>query len=112
VDPDGSPHQALTWYRLDDATIVVNSLVGRRWPANLTRDGRISITVAEGPDWVAIRGRVDTVDDQPTAQADIAAMAHAYETPDEAAISIARFQGQRRVSFRVRPDRIHVEIGG
>ena len=111
VDPDGSPHQAVTWYRLDGATVVVNSLVGRRWPANLMRDGRISITVADGPDWVAIRGRVETVEDQPTAQADIAAMAHAYESPAEATISIARFRGQLRVSFRVRPDRVHTEIG-
>ena len=110
VDADGSPHQALTWYRLDGATIVVNSLVGRRWPANLERGSLVSITVSDGPDWVSIRGRVDIVAEQPIAQADIAAMALAYETPDAAGASIARFRGQRRVSFRVVPDRIHVEI--
>lgn len=110
VNADGSPHQALAWYRLDGATIVVNSLVGRRWPDNLMRDGRVSITIADGPDWVSVRGRVEVVEDQPTAQADIAAMAHAYETADEAAISIARFRGQRRITFKVRPDRIHAEI--
>lgn len=111
VDADGRPHQALAWYRLEGTTIIVNSLVGRRWPDNLQRDGRVSITIADGPDWVSVRGRVEVVEDQLTAQADIAAMAHAYETPDEAAVSIARFRGQRRISFKVRPDRIHTEIG-
>ena len=42
VDPDGSPRQAVIWYRLEDDEIVINSAVGRRWPANLLRDPRIA----------------------------------------------------------------------
>lgn len=111
IDPDGSPRQVLVWYRLDGETVVLNSLVGRRWPSNLVRDGRVSITVSHDRDWVSVDGAVDVVEDQETAQADIAAMARAYETPAEADVSIARFQGQRRVTFRVRALRTHAEIG-
>ena len=43
LDPDGAPRQAVVWYRLDGDEIVLNSAVGRRWPANLIRDARISL---------------------------------------------------------------------
>jgi PPOX class probable F420-dependent enzyme len=112
IDPDGRPRQVLTWYRLDGPTVVLNSMVGRHWPTNLVRDPRVSITVTEGPDWVSVRGMVEIVEEQSTAQADIAAMARAYETPAEAAESIARFQTQQRISFRVTPGRVHAEIEG
>ena len=111
IDPDGRPRQVLTWYRLVGDTIVVNSLVGRRWPTNLVRDPRITLTVSDGPDWVSVDGTVEVLEEQSVAQADIAAMAHAYETPADAATAIARFQTQRRISFRVTPGRVHAEIG-
>jgi PPOX class probable F420-dependent enzyme len=110
IDPEGEPHQAVVWYRLDGTTIVINSAVGRRWPRNLARDPRISFAVADGYDWVSLIGTVETIEDQAVAQADIAAMAEAYEDRDEAATSIARFRGQRRVSFRIVPRRIHEEL--
>jgi PPOX class probable F420-dependent enzyme len=110
IDPDGEPHQAVVWYLVDGTTIVVNSAVGRRWPRNLARDPRISLAVADEYDWVSVIGTVDTIQDQGVAQADIAAMAKAYEDRDEAAASIARFRGQRRVTFRIVPRRIHEEL--
>ena len=53
------------------------------------RDARISVAVsdqADGYRWVGLTGRVTVVDDQPTAQADIAEMARRYhaDDPDEA----------------------------
>ena len=48
--------------------------------------------------------------DTSTTRADIAAMAVAYDPPDEAAASIARFRTQQRISFRVIPERTHLEI--
>jgi hypothetical protein len=110
VGRDGEPHQARTWYRLEGDTIVLNSAVGRRWPTDLLDDPRINVSVADGYDWIGIGGIVEPVEDQATAQADIAAMARAYESPDEAAVSIARFRGERRISFHVRPLRIHEEF--
>ena len=47
IDPDGGPRQAVVWYLLDGDTIVINSLDGRRWPANLRRDPRISIAITD-----------------------------------------------------------------
>jgi predicted pyridoxine 5'-phosphate oxidase superfamily flavin-nucleotide-binding protein len=47
LDPDGTPRQAVVWYRLDGDEIVLNSAVGRRWPANLVRDGRVSLSIGD-----------------------------------------------------------------
>jgi PPOX class probable F420-dependent enzyme len=113
VDPDGSPRQAVIWYRFDDDSIVINSRVGRRWPANLQRDQRISVAVADQADgyrWVGLTGTVSIVDDQPTAQADIAEMARRYHADDPAkAERLIRdgFTTQRRVSFRIAIDAVH-----
>lgn len=113
VDPDGSPRQAVIWYRLDGDEIVLNSLVGRRWPSNLARDSRISVAVgdqADGYRWVGLTGRVTVVDDQPTAQADIAEMARRYHADDPAKAERLirdRFERQPRVSFRVSIDAVH-----
>jgi PPOX class probable F420-dependent enzyme len=113
IDPEGGPHQAVVWYRLDGDEVVINSAVGRRWPANLRRDPRIDLTVAEGYRFVQLRGRVSIVDDQATAQADIAEMARRYhaDEPEKAEALIRdRFTRQQRVSFRLRPDRINVDL--
>jgi PPOX class probable F420-dependent enzyme len=113
IDPDGSPRQAVLWYRLDDDEIVLNSAVGRRWPANLQRDPRISISVTDADDgyrWVGLTGTAHVITNQATAQADIAEMArryHAHE-PDEAERLIRDgFERQERISFRVTPLAVH-----
>jgi PPOX class probable F420-dependent enzyme len=107
LDPDGSPRSAVVWYSVDGDEIVVNSAVGRRWPSNLVRDPRIAFAVVDAADgyrWVGLTGSVTVIEDQPTAQADIARMArryHAHE-PDEAErIVRERFERQRRISFRL-----------
>ena len=110
TDDDGAPRQAVIWFLLDGDTIVINSLDGRRWPANLRRDHRIAIAVTDATDqsWVGLTGTVEVVDDQAQAQADIAAMARRYEEPAEAeAVIASRFSKQRRVSFRVTVSAIH-----
>ena len=109
LDPDGTPRQAVIWYRLDpDGRITVNSAEGRRWPANLRRDPRCSLAVVDGADgyaFVAVTGRVaEVIDDQDIAQADIAALARSYhaDEPEKAERLIAaHFRTQQRVSFRV-----------
>jgi PPOX class probable F420-dependent enzyme len=113
IDLDGAPRQAVIWYTLDGDDLVINSAVGRRWPANLVRDPRISVAVTDVEDgyrWVGLTGVVETVTDQPTAQADIAAMARRYhaDEPDEAERLIRdRFEHQERISFRVHALAIH-----
>ncbi|HSG86325.1 MAG TPA: TIGR03618 family F420-dependent PPOX class oxidoreductase [Candidatus Limnocylindrales bacterium] len=115
VAETGAPNQAVVWYRLDaDGTIVVNSAEGRRWPADLRRDPRVSIAIthhSDGYRWVGIRGVVEAViDDQDVAQADIAGLAHRYHRDDPAKAERLirdRFQRQHRVSFRIRPLELH-----
>jgi PPOX class probable F420-dependent enzyme len=113
TDPDGVPRQAVLWYRLEGDEIVLNSAVGRRWPANLQRDPRISIAVTDAEDgyrWVGLTGTSTAVTDQATAQADIAEMARRYHADDPAeAEQLIRdqFQRQQRISFRVAPVAVH-----
>ena len=115
IDEDGGPRQAVVWFLLDGDSIVVNSLDGRRWPTNLRRDPRISIAVTDAREqsWVGINGVAEVIEDQATAQADIAAMAHRFHAKDPAAaeaVIASRFSKQVRVSFRLRPTGIHDHI--
>lgn len=113
VDPDGAPRQAVIWYLIDGDDLVVNSAVGRRWPANLVRDPRVSAAIADRDDgyrWIGLTGTAITITDQPQAQADIAAMARHYhdDDPEQAeSIITTRFERQERISFRIRLESIH-----
>jgi PPOX class probable F420-dependent enzyme len=106
TDADGAPRQAVIWYTVTGDEIVLNSKVGRRWPSNLLRDPRMAFAVTDGVDgyrWVGLTGLVTTVEDQATAQADIAGMARRYhaDDPDKAERLIHRqFEQQTRISFR------------
>lgn len=108
IDPDGSPRQAVIWYALEGEEIVLNSAVGRRWPANLLRDPRVALSVidqADGYRWLGLTGVVTPVENQAVAQADIAGMARRYhaDDPDKAERLIHRqFERQARISFRMR----------
>jgi PPOX class probable F420-dependent enzyme len=108
IDPDGTPRQAVVWYTLDGDEIVINSAIGRRWPANLVRDPRMSLSVTDAVDgyrWVGLRGTVEPIMDRDQTQADIAAMARHYhaDEPGEAERLISeRFGRQDRISFRLR----------
>jgi len=111
IDPDGGPRQAVIWYRLeDDGRILVNSRAGRRWPANLQRDDRVSLAVMapDGYTWLGLTGRVDEIDDDvERAREDIVALAHRYYPEGPTAVSIATFRSQPRITFRIAIDGIH-----
>jgi PPOX class probable F420-dependent enzyme len=109
VSADGSPFQAVIWYRLRGDTLIINSKVGRTWPANLLRDPRCSLVIEDGYDWVGVRGRAEAVPDQAAAQADIAEMARRYhaDEPDKAERLIRdRFMTHERISFVVHVERV------
>jgi len=99
LDPDGAPHQAVTWYLPTDDGIVINSRRGRHWPSNLVRDSRIAMAVfdlVEPYHWFGLKGRGDLLREGDAATEDIMAMARRYGSDPE------RFRGQDRVSFLVR----------
>lgn len=103
INPDGTPHQTVIWFLVHDDGLVVNSLVGRRWPTNLLRDPRFSICIETGLDYVVVRGAAERFGDAASAQEDIAAMARRYDTPEDAEDMIEnRFRPQERISFLLR----------
>ena len=86
--------------------------IGRRWPANLLRDPRISVPVTDGADgyrWVGLtghgpRGRPTSRPPRPTSPRWPAATTPTTRTRPSGS-SRDRFERQERVSFRFRPDR-------
>jgi PPOX class probable F420-dependent enzyme len=107
LNPDGSPLQAVIWYRLEDDTIVFNSRLGRHWPTNIQHDRHVSITVVDGYDYIEMRGVVEIDEDPQLGQAVIAGLTRRYEPNREAAEArIAGFARERRVTFRLRPSGI------
>jgi len=111
---DGEPHQAATWYRLEgDGRILVNSRWPRRWPTELTRDGRCSLSIidaADGIRWVGLNAVVEArIDDLDTARDHICELAVRYD--DAAARTLAMFRSQPRVSFVLRITRVHDHLG-
>jgi hypothetical protein len=108
INPDGSPHQIVIWFLLRDDVLVINSRHGRRWPSNLRRDGRADFAVYEAEDAVTIECVAEASYEGEQAQADIAEMALRYDTPELAQREIARFRTERRLSFVLRPTRVHI----
>ena len=102
ANEDGTVHQAVTWYERRGQSIVVNARVDRRWATNARRTRLLSAAIADGQDYVIVRGLVDAVEDPEIALADIRGLARRY-ADDE-----AQFDGQRRVTFVLRPQRVSV----
>lgn len=44
---DNTMHSTVVWIDYADGVLAVNSAVGRRWPANLDRDARVTLVVVE-----------------------------------------------------------------
>jgi hypothetical protein len=87
----------------------VNSRDSRRWPADLRRDGRVSLAfmdVADPFNWIGVQAVVEeVVDDVAKARDDIVELAVRYDEADDE--SVAGFRSQQRVSFRLRIVAVH-----
>jgi PPOX class probable F420-dependent enzyme len=106
INRDGSPHQIVIWFLLRGDELIINSRRGRRWPANLERDGRASLAIYEAEDNVIVNCVVARVYEGDQAQADIAEMAYRYDPSEVAAVGIARYRTEQRVSFVMTPTRV------
>lgn len=99
-DADGAIWQAVVWYAVTDDGILMNSRDSRRWSVNLARDPRASLAVADGEDYVILRGPAEVIYDLDRGMADAKALAVRYgRDPTE-------FDGQRRVSVLLRPQKV------
>jgi PPOX class probable F420-dependent enzyme len=101
-DPDGEIRQAVVWYAVASDGLVMNALDGRRWPANLRRDPRLSMTVFDGEDYAILRGTATVIDDPDRGQIDARALALRYGGDPDAHVH------QRRVSIVFAPTRLAV----
>jgi len=109
VNANGSPQQTVMWYELRGDTIMMNTLRGRKKDRNLLRDPRASLCVEDGFRYVTLAGAIAMVEDQATAQADIAALARRYhgaEEGDRQARDV--FGPQERVTLLLSIDRVDV----
>jgi PPOX class probable F420-dependent enzyme len=101
---DGSIHAAVVWVEVEDGRLALNSVVNRAWAANLMRDPRVTVVVADETnpyDYVevrgtAVQGRVDA-----EALADRLAQKYLGE-----AVYPFRADGEQRVAFVVEPQRV------
>jgi PPOX class probable F420-dependent enzyme len=100
---EGAPSQSVMWFDLDPErpdTILMNTKVGRAKERYLRRDPRVSICFEEALKWVALRGRAELDEDREHSLADIQALAVRYgDDPHD-------FDGQQRVTFRVRVEKV------
>jgi PPOX class probable F420-dependent enzyme len=103
---DGTVQSIVIWADLDGENILVNSAVGRHWPANLKRAGRATVVAMADSnpyEWVSVEGElVETTTDG--ADADIDRLAKKYLGVDSYPY---RKADEQRISFRLRPERIN-----
>ena len=100
---EGAPSQSVMWFDLDPErpdTILMNTKVGRAKERYLRRDPRVSICFEDALVWVALRGKAELDEDREGSLADIQALAVRYgDDPRD-------FDGQQRVTFRVRVEKV------
>lgn len=95
-DVDGAIWQAVVWYLVTDDGILLNARDARRWLTNLRRDPRLSLVVADGEEYVILRGTAMVTDDPERGLAEALSLARRYRSDDT-------YAGQRRVSVMFHP---------
>lgn len=101
---DGSPHTTVVWVDREDGLVSFNTAYGRRKPANLERDPRLSLLVLDPNDpyrWLAVDGTAELTTEGADSQID--RLAKKYLGQDEYPW---RNPEERRVTVRIRPSRV------
>jgi PPOX class probable F420-dependent enzyme len=110
LNSDGTVLNTVAWIDVENGSVAVNSARGRRWPANLERDPRVTVLVYEQGNpynYVEIRGRASAT----TQGADehIDALSKKYIGQDEYPF---RQPGEERIKFVIQPDHIRHQKQG
>jgi PPOX class probable F420-dependent enzyme len=104
MNVDGSPQASITWVDAADGFVLVNTAEGRVKARNLHRDPHVAVLVThdgDAYDWISITGTVVEAVGEPEALAHIDALSRRYDRKPWDPV-----EGQTRVIFRIRPDRI------
>jgi PPOX class probable F420-dependent enzyme len=105
INPDGTPQSTPLWIDADDdGHVLVNTAAGRVKDRNIRRDPRVAVSVFAQDDpyrWLSINGTVVAIEEGPEALAHIGALARRYDDRDWVPV-----EGQVRVIFTIRPDRV------
>ena len=106
-NPDGSIHQSVMWYVLEDNTITMNTAKGRIKFGNMDRSNRISVCVEDGLKFVTLTGTVTFNDDQTVAQADIQRIGRRYDSEEDVQDAHeTNWKHQQRVTLTMPIDRV------
>jgi PPOX class probable F420-dependent enzyme len=105
---DGWPQITPTWVDIEDGKILVNTAEGRLKQKNISRDGRIAISVADQNNpyhMVTVRGRVV---EQTNAGADehIDKLAKKYLGVEKYPLHSPK---EKRIIIKIKPERIHYQ---
>jgi PPOX class probable F420-dependent enzyme len=107
LNEDGSPQLSPVWIDREDETLLVNTAIGRTKDRNMRRDPRVAVSVVDREDdyrKIDVRGRVVDVRDGEEAERHIDALARKYLGEETYPWRKAT---ERRVLFKIRPDRVH-----
>jgi PPOX class probable F420-dependent enzyme len=107
IRPDGSPHVTITWIDAADGHVLVNTSIGRVKDRYVRRDPRITITVHEegnGYRWLRVDGIVAEFVTGDEADRHIDFLNRKYNDGRPWTF----VTNQRRVIYRVRPERLFV----
>ncbi|HET6871221.1 MAG TPA: PPOX class F420-dependent oxidoreductase [Solirubrobacteraceae bacterium] len=110
LNPDGTILDTVAWIDAENGAVAVNSAKGRKWPANLERDPRVTVLVYEGSNpynYVEIRGRASATTEG--ADEHINALTKKYMGQDEYPF---RQPGEERIKFVIEPDHIRHQKQG
>ncbi len=113
VNPDGSPLAMPMWFLHDPASLTMLSVDGLAKVRNLRRDPRVCVVAESGTRGdirgVAVRGRVEFLDDSPARRA-LVDRFHAKYDPNLAKLWNGHAMPPNRVMFRIVP--AHVRAWG
>jgi len=106
-NPDGSIHQSVMWYVLEDNTITMNTAKGRIKFRNMDGSNRISLCVEDGLKYVTLTGAVTFNDDQSVAQEDIQRIGRRYDSEEDVRDAHEKnWKHQQRVTLTMPIDRV------
>jgi PPOX class probable F420-dependent enzyme len=110
LNEDGTIHSSVVWVDTDGDAVAVNSAKGRKWPTNLERDPRTTLVVLDEKnpyEYVELRGSAEETAEG--AEEHIDALAKKYIGQDKYPW---RVEGEDRVKFRIRPQRVRYAKAG